>query len=158
MPQFQFRLATLLRLHEATRDQRRVELAEVQRADAELERRLTQVAVEQERLQTECRSIASPGQVELQPLVHSQQYAAALRRQESSLNEQRQALAVEIERRRQAVVEADREVRTLEKLREGQADAYRKEAERMELKRLDEAAARTKRGVSDYFTSGVRGT
>jgi flagellar protein FliJ len=149
MPQFQFRLATLLRLREATRDERRTELADVQRADAELENRLTQVAVEQEQLRTEYRTIAAPGPVELPPLVRWQQYGAALRRQESSLNEQRRTLAVEIDRRRQAVIEADREVRTLEKLRQGQADAYRQDAERLENKRLDESAARMKHGESD---------
>ena len=57
-----------------------------------------------------------------------------------SLQRQRQALAAEIDRRRQALLEADRDVRTLEKLRENQLQAHRQEEERQEGKRLDEAA------------------
>ena len=47
-------------------------------------------------------------------------------------------MAAEIERRRQALVEADREVRVLEKLRERQLEQHRREEELRETKRLDE--------------------
>ncbi len=50
-------------------------------------------------------------------------------------------MATEIERRRQALVEADREVRVLEKLRERQAEQHRREEDLQEAKRLDEVAA-----------------
>ena len=50
-------------------------------------------------------------------------------------------MAAEIERRRQALVEADREVRVLEKLRQRQAEQHRREEELREAKRLDEVAA-----------------
>ena len=140
MSAFHFRLATLLRLREATRDQRRVELAEAQRTDAELERQLARLAVERQQLQCECRTAAGPGAVDLPRLMEAQQYAAALRGEEADLRRQRETLAAEIERLRQAELEADREVRTLEKLRETQAQAHRQEDERQEGKRLDEAA------------------
>ena len=143
MSKFHFRLATLLRLRETTRDERRVQLAEAQRADAELQSQLTRLDVEQEQLQRECRTAAGPGAVDLPRLVEAQQYAAALRAQEAELQQQRQALAVEIDRRRQALLEADRDVRTLEKLRENQLQAHRQEEERQEGKRLDEAALQT---------------
>jgi flagellar export protein FliJ len=141
---FYFRLTALLRLREAVRDERRVELADVQRADAELQSRLAQVAVEQEQLQGECRTIAGPGLVDLPPLVHAQRYAAALRGQEVELQRQRWVLAAEIDRRRQALIEADREVQTLEKLKQSQSAAHQQNAERQEGKRLDEAAIRAK--------------
>jgi flagellar export protein FliJ len=140
MSQFHFRLATLLRLRQSTRDERRVELAEVQRADAELEGQLTRLAARQERLRGECRKAAGPGEVDLARLAESHQYAALLQTQEDELVRQRLALAIEIDRRRQSLLEADREVRTLEKLRENQIEAHRQNKNRQEIKRLDEAA------------------
>ena len=55
----------------------------------------------------------------------------------------RAELAPEIERRRQAVVEADRELKVLEKLSERQQAQFRLDQTRAEGKLLDEAAART---------------
>jgi flagellar protein FliJ len=140
MSKFHFRLATLLRLHQSTRDERRVELAESQRADAELEVQLTQLAAQQERLRDECRAAAGPGEVDCVRLSEAHQYAALLQTQEDELVGQRRALAIEIDRRRQALLEADREVRTLEKLRENQIETHRQNENRQEIKRLDEAA------------------
>ncbi len=143
MPRFHFKLAALLRIRESTRDQRRVELAESQRTDAELHGRLTQLDEEQKQLQCERRKVAGPGQVDIARLVESQRYAATVRSQEIGLQEQRRTLAEEIERRRQALIEADRQVRMLETLREKQLEMHRQEADRQEAKRLDEAALQT---------------
>jgi flagellar export protein FliJ len=78
--------------------------------------------------------------VDLARLAESHQYAALLQTQEDELVRQRLALAIEIDRRRQSLLEADREVRTLEKLRENQIEAHRQNKNRQEIKRLDEAA------------------
>ena len=145
MSEFHFRLATLLRLRETTRDERRVQLADSQRADAELENRLTRLNQEQERLRSECRTAAAPGAVDLFRLVEAQQYAAALRAEEAELGRQRQALAIEIQQRRQALIEADREVRALEKLRENRRQTHQQEENRKEAKRFDEAALQAAR-------------
>ena len=53
------------------------------------------------------------------------------------------ALAVEIDRRREALLDADRDVRTLEKLRESQFQAHREEESHQQAKLLDEAALQT---------------
>jgi flagellar protein FliJ len=53
---------------------------------------------------------------------------------------QRKQLAVEIERRREALLAANREVRVLEKLRDHQMERYREEENRRDIKRLDEVA------------------
>lgn len=143
MAKFHFRLATLLRLREDTRDERRVELAEVQRVDAELQARQTRVHAEQRQLQSECRKAAAPGPIDLARLTETEAYSATLREQEADVQRKRTTLAVEIERRRGALLEADRDVQTLEKLRENQSDAYRQENDRREGKRLDEAAMQT---------------
>jgi flagellar export protein FliJ len=56
------------------------------------------------------------------------------------LNEQRGRLAAEIERRRVALLAANREVRVLEKLRERQLEQYNQAENRLDIKRLDEVA------------------
>ena len=143
MSKFQFRLATLQKLREMARDERRAQLAESQRADAALERQQADVHAERTRLQTECRTSGGPGLLNLAQLFEAQRYAESLRCDAETLQRDRQSLAVEIERRRRAAIEADREVRSLEKLREHQWTAHRQIEERQTVKRLDESAART---------------
>lgn len=135
-----FRLATLLRLREVARDRRRVELAESRREDDELAAQLESVQDERERLQEEGRRAASPGALDVRRLVEAQRYDAALRTRQSDLQEQRRTLAAEIERRRESLVTADRDVRVLEKLRERHEERQRQERERTSAKQLDEAA------------------
>jgi len=145
MPKFHFRLASLLRLRETTSDERRVQLAEVHRADAELEHQQKRLEAELQRLLQVCRTTAGPGAVDLPRLVEADQYASTLRTREGELQRRRQALAAEMVLRRQSLLEADRDVRTLEKLRENQSRAHRQEEDRQEGKRLDEAALQTVR-------------
>ncbi len=135
-----FRLQTLLRLRIAERDERRGELAKALRAEALL-------AAEQERLSGEQRESAerqrrlkSPGAVNVDDLLSTHRYEVVLAAQERQLAAQAAQVAAETERRRLAVVEADRQVRVLEKLRERQAAAARKQAERREAKQYDEVA------------------
>jgi flagellar export protein FliJ len=53
---------------------------------------------------------------------------------------QRETVQGEIERRRQVLAEANRELRVLENLRDKQAGQHRQQEERREMKRLDEVA------------------
>ncbi|OHB67131.1 MAG: flagellar export protein FliJ [Planctomycetes bacterium RBG_13_63_9] len=140
MAKFKYRLATLLRLREAARDERRTELAEAYRVDDVLREQLRQVEEALGGLRARCRSVAGPGRVNVDLLVEAQRYDVALRTRQHDLKKQREAVAAEIERRRQAVVEADREVRVLEKLRQRQADRYLLEENRRQGKQLDEVA------------------
>jgi flagellar export protein FliJ len=143
MAKFQFRPATLLRIRETTRDQRRSELAEAQREDAELQSRLKQLEIELNGVQKDCRDAARPGTVEVSRLVEMRQYAEVLRKRQDKVNEQRRALTDEIERRCQALIDADREVRILEKLRDHQWQVHQRHEAQQEQKRLDETALRT---------------
>jgi flagellar protein FliJ len=140
MPKPRFRLATLLRLRESTRDECRARLAEAQRADQELLDQLTRLGMEQQRVQGECRKAAGPGNVDVGRLVEAHRYAVALRAREDELKQQRQALAVEIQQRRQALVTADQDVQVLEKLRDRRLERHRVEEGRKEAKQIDEAA------------------
>jgi flagellar protein FliJ len=151
MSKFHFRLTTLLRLREDARDERRVQLAAAQRADAELQGQLAQVGAELKQLRRQCRAAVNPGEVDLPVLVEVQQYAAELRAKEAGLQQEREALTLEIDRRRETLLEADRDVQTLEKLRDHQLQAHRHEENRQETKRLDEAALQaTVKGTTAY--------
>ncbi len=120
MSKFHFRLETLLQVRQSTRDQRQAELAEVRRADAELQSRLGRIEQEQSQLQLECRTAARPGVIDVRRLLQVQQYAASLRAGAAELRQQRQTLADEIDRRHQELVEAERELQVIDKLRENQ--------------------------------------
>lgn len=140
MAKFKFRLATLLRLREAARDERRGELAEAYRVDDVLKQRTDDLHRELDAVRRLCRQAAGPGTVDVDQLLEAQRYELALRFQEKQLRQQREAVAAEIERRRLALVEANREVRVLEKLRENLSERHRQEEGRREIKQLDEVA------------------
>jgi flagellar protein FliJ len=140
MARFLFRFAPLLRLREARRDECRGLLAEALNVDQVLQKQADAVERELEALKEFCRHKVSPGAVDVNRLVEAQRYELVARARQRTLGDQRQQVAAEIERRREALVEADREVRVLEKLRDKQADAHRREEDLREAKRLDEVA------------------
>lgn len=144
MAKFHFAMDALLRIRKSTRDERRLELAAAERADAELQNQLAALADEQRQVRQQCRKTAGPGTVDLPRLAEAQRYAAVLHDRETKIQRRRQTLATEIQRRHQTLIEADREVRTLEKLRESQWQTHRQEQERQDAKRLDEMALQTK--------------
>jgi flagellar FliJ protein len=140
MARFLFRMESLLRLRESRRDECRAALAEAYNVDEVLKKQYLAMERELDMLKEFCRRKVSPGAVDVNRLVEAQRYELVARAQQRKIGEQRQQVAAEIERRRQALVEADREVRVLEKLREKQAEQHRHEDERREAKRLDEVA------------------
>ena len=143
MARFEFRLKALLLVCEATRTERRAELAAVLAIESGLQAQ--RVALE-EKLQGQLRqSHASMGLVDVSRLRAAAQYAASLRRAIADVSNQLRQSALEIERRRQLVVEADREVRMLVNLRERHYQNFREQEAATERKHLDEAAARTAR-------------
>jgi flagellar FliJ protein len=140
MPKFNFRLATFLKLREAFRDERQAELAEVYRADEILVERDGEVRREMAAQQQSARQGVAPGPVNVDRLIGVQRYDLELRGRLALLAHQRQLLSGEIQRRRQALVEANREVRVLEKLRDKQAEKFRAAENYRETKQLDEIA------------------
>ena len=138
MPKFHFRLSTVLGLRQSARDECRLRLAESGRAEAEIERQVVELQGQQARAEAQQRRAAGPGNVRLDAVAQSDRYAAALRAQEADLCRRRETLAAEIERRRQTLAEADREVKTLEKLRERALARHQLETARQERRCLDE--------------------
>jgi len=137
---FRFRLETLLRLRLADRDQRRAELVKAQRAEDTLLAQAEALAREQTQTHELSRNLASPGAADIDRLIAAHRYELVLRTKAQQLAGQIQQVKTEVERRRQVLVEADRQVRVLEKLREKQQAAHTIREEKHEQKELDEQA------------------
>jgi flagellar protein FliJ len=140
MSKYKFRLATLQRLREVRRNQERAALAEAFQAEQILEEHRAAVAAEQVALRNLRREASAGRYLDVNRLLEAQRYEVVLKSREQELARQKELLVVETERRRQAVVEADREVRVLELLDERHRIQHRRNEQRKEIKVLDEAA------------------
>lgn len=141
MSKFKFRLETLLRLRDTARDERRAQLAKAYQAEEILSRQRQQLDDDLNELSDHNRLAAAPGQLNVDRLLDARRYELVLKSQQLHVDQQQQALETEIERRRQMLVEANRQVRVLEQLREKQLERHRREENRQEIKQLDEVAA-----------------
>lgn len=139
---FRFRLATLQRLREADRDERRTQLADAERAEDIVRARIGEIDGELARLRGEAARLSRPGAINVDALMETERYELLLAAERQSAMHQQKLVSEEVERRRLALVAADREVRVLERLRETQQQRHRQEAERQERKQLDETATR----------------
>ena len=134
-------LTTLIELRRQERTERRRQLDEAQRAadilfekDRVLERETGQA--------TELRrGAAVAGGFDINRLLAAQRHQAALLMEQSAIRQQLQLLEQEIQRRRAALVEAEKQVRILEKLAERKTHEARMLSELREAKRLDELAS-----------------
>lgn len=139
---FRFRLQPILTLREQARDERRRELAQAYEAERILRERIGQMQAEIAATQERTRQSAGPGQVNVEDLVNSRRYELIVKSQAAAVETQLATVLEEIERRRQALQESDRDVKILEKLRERQSQQYAEVELRREAKSLDEAALR----------------
>jgi flagellar FliJ protein len=141
MSAFHFQLQTLLRLRMADRDERRADLAKALRAEEVLEKELRQIEVEQADVRIAVRERSAPGAADVDALLRTSRYQLVLKARRGQLATQLEQVLAEIDGRRQALVEAHRQVRVLEKLRERQQAAHRSRQVQREANELDEAAA-----------------
>ena len=139
MSKFQFQFETLQRLREAARDDRRAHLAEALRADEILLERMQEVAAEVEEFAAQY-SLPQEGAIYVDRILEAQRYELLLRGELQSLAAQRAQVETEINVRRNALTEADRQVRVLEKLSERQEKQHRQEQQRLDQRELDEVA------------------
>jgi flagellar export protein FliJ len=142
MAKFKFPLATLLKLREQTRDERRGQLAEAYRAEERIDEHERRLDHELNELKRQNRRASAPGRLDLAQLREVERYELLLRTQQRETTERRRAAQTEVERRLETLVEANREVRCLETLRQRQRERHRLEETRRETKQMDEAAAR----------------
>ena len=142
MAPFTFRLETLWKLRVADRQQRREELAEALEAETLLQTRKEEMGSELKELRKRRAVVSQAGEIDVDALTQSHRYELITQAQIQLLDQQAAQLAVEKQRRRQALVEAEREVKTLEKLLEKQYAEYVFEEQKREQKELDEIAGR----------------
>ncbi len=140
MAKYKFRLNTLQKVREAHRDQQRASLAEAFRAEQVLAENRAELVEEERELRELQRSAANGQYLDVNRLLEAQRYELLLKAQGQELAKQAILLAAEAERRRQTLVEADREVRVLELLDERHRRAHDREEQRAETKRLDDVA------------------
>jgi len=140
MPPFRFRLATLLRLRELARDERRAELAQAYRAKDLLEEQERAIEQHLASLREIARQACAPGEIDVDRLLETRRFETVLLAQRQDIRHKQQMIDAEVERRRLALVEANREVQVLENLRGRQYERHRAEENRREIKQLDEIA------------------
>ena len=140
MTNFKFRLEPLMKLREAERDRCRESLAEAYRAEQILLDRQTAIRQQIEETRELSRCQSQPGAIEVDGLLDTHRYELGLTTELQHLVAQQGQVREEVERRREALIAADREVRVLEKLREREEDRFRHEQERLEIREQDEIA------------------
>jgi flagellar FliJ protein len=140
MAKYKFRLATLQKVREARRTQQRQALAEAFHAEDILAESRAALAAEETELRAMQRSAVAEKYLDVNRLLEAQRYELLLKARGQELSKQAMLLAAETERRRQLLVEADREVRVLELLDEKHRKEHVQKRQRIVLKQLDEAA------------------
>jgi flagellar protein FliJ len=136
-----FRLATMLKLRDQTRDERRLELAQALEAEQILRDRGSRIQAEIDATRERTRAAAT-GSVNVEGLLNARRYELILKGELTAVGSQMSQVREEIERRRLALLEADRDVKVLEKLRELKASEQAAKEQKRENRQLDEAGLR----------------
>jgi flagellar FliJ protein len=140
MSKYAFKLETLQKVREAKRAERRVSLAEAFRAEQVLTEKRAELAAEEVELRGLQKSATEGKYLDVNRLLEAQRYELLLKSRAQELAKQATLLAAETERRRLALVDADREVRVLEKLDERHRREHHRQQQLQETKLLDEIA------------------
>ncbi len=140
MPRFKFRLASLLRLREQSREQAQLVLAEaLGRVDA-IARWRTDVDSELHELEQHMRTSAKKSSVDVDRLLDGHRHQLSLEARMAELDRAMGEACDEVERCRLKLVEADRDVKVLEKLHEKQLAEHQRHVVHEEQKQNDETA------------------
>jgi len=142
MAQFQFRLESILKIRERERDNRRLELLQAISAEEILLEQAKSLDAQQKRLQEDLRAATRRGLLDVDQVLGYRRYELILAAQRDELARQLKAIREEIERRRAALLEANRALRVLELLRDKQRERFLKNAMKNELKQMDELVNR----------------
>ena len=141
MAKFQFKLATLLKPRETHLDEMRAKLAEAYQAEELLAKQASAVQEEIETLKSTQRTHAQTMSTDVNSLLELQRYQTVLRSHQTTLQQQGELLSTETEKRRQTLVESDRQVKLLVKLRDRQLSSFHQRRSKTEVKSLDEIAS-----------------
>lgn len=144
MPPFRFRFESLLALHCRRRDELGGELGKaseaIRRVDEQIE--LLQTQRDELRSQTAGRFASSEQegatQVSVDRMLQEGRYDLQLAAEQNGLRATREKLEVELQRRRGLLIEAEAEVKRLQRLRETQAQQHRQLVLRAEQAEADD--------------------
>lgn len=142
MTDFKFRLESILKLRMTARDRCRESLAAAYRADQILKQQLEAMRQTIRQTQRMLRHLSNPGHINVDRLLETHRYELSLESQVAEMERKRSQVQDEIQRRRETLVEADREVRILEKLRNRKQLEHRQHEAKSEIRELDEVALR----------------
>jgi flagellar FliJ protein len=140
MAAFRFRLKAVATLREQTRDRIAEAVAEVQEAQRIVQEQIHQLQREIDEALKQ-RQTASLGIVRIDRLLMVQRHQLMLEAQREQAVQQLRLLDEEYERRRALLVEAEKEVKAMEKLRETQKGRWEQDQLEAEQKQIDEWAS-----------------
>jgi len=140
---FKFRLEPLIKIRKNTLQERQAELAQAYDARNILEEYLQEIDRQLTEGAATARSLMQEGQtVNVEHLLGLRRQEMFLRANQDDLNQKIQIIDEEIEVRRAKVVEANKELKIVEKLKEKRYDKYLEEEKKAETKEMDEIAGR----------------
>ncbi|MGL4514217.1 MAG: flagellar export protein FliJ [Lacipirellulaceae bacterium] len=140
MARFEFRLKTVARLREAARDAARQRVAEASRALELLREQRRTLEGQLDALVADRRRATCGESMDVPLIAAAQRYEIAVRAQQSKIDEDARAVEAELERRREALVAAERDVRGMEKLEDRLRERHAEEEQRREDRILDDFA------------------
>lgn len=135
-----FRLQSVMKLRIAARDERRKSLADALRAESIVSEQIAAMEKEIAEAREAARGAAAPGVIHVDRLLNFNRHELLLDANRRALIKQKEKIAEEAEIRRRALVEADRDVRALEKLRERYDREQLLAEDRREQAELDQTA------------------
>jgi len=138
---FKFRLQPLQKIRENVRRERQTELAKALAAEAVVREKIESIVQDITKVATELRTGGEEGRINVDFLIGLRRHEAWLLAQKQDAEQKLEQVLAEVERRRLAVVEADKEVKILEKLHEKQKDKYDAELFSKEIVTFDEIAS-----------------
>src|SRR6187401_2715692 len=113
MAKYKFSLESVKRVREARRDQERASLAQAFYAEEILAAKSAEIEAEEKDVQSLRRSAVEGHYLDVNKMLEAQRYELLLKAQAQELAKQAIMLAAETERRRQVLIEADRDVRAM---------------------------------------------
>ena len=139
---FRFRLEPLLRLRTSDRDQRQAELVQTYQTERSLRQRKDVMKCKLDELKRLSRQASQPGLIHVDQLLGVHRYQLVIQSESNVLDQRSRLVAAEIRTRRERLVEADRQVQQLEKLKERTYRRHLHDQQRRETNRLDEIGQR----------------
>ena len=141
MSRFRFRLETLLKVRQQQRDVRREALAKAIRAEEIIAERIADTEESISEARERQRNGLTPGTlVNVDQLLNQGRHELTLKAKLVELAGQKTQVSAERDRRQAALIEADRAVKVLEKLKERLATRHQKELNQEEARQLDAIA------------------